>query len=52
MILMEFKIEPEAKLDIQQAIYHYNSKQKGLGKKFHKEVLNYFSAIKKIPFTK
>jgi hypothetical protein len=52
MILMEFKlkIEPLAKLDIQTEINHYNTKQKGLGKKFHAEIKVYFKAIKLNPF--
>jgi hypothetical protein len=31
---MEFKINPEAKKDIQIEINYYNEKQKGLGKNF------------------
>lgn len=48
---MGFKltIEPLAKLDIQNEINYYNSKQKRLGKKFHAEVLDYFKAIKLNP---
>ncbi len=47
---MEFKINPEAKKDIQNEINYYNDKQKGLGKKFHTELKVYFDAIKKNPF--
>ena len=49
---MEFKLtlEPLVKLDIQQEINYYNSKQKGLGKRFHSEVKRAFVAIKKNPF--
>lgn len=49
---MEFKlkIEPVAKLDIQNEIYYYNSKQKGLGKRFHNEVKAYFKVIQSNPF--
>ena len=47
---MVFKIDLEAKQDIQREINYFNQQQKGLGKKFHKEVLNYFSAIKINPF--
>lgn len=46
---MEFKIEPEAIIDIQSQIDYYNSKQKGLGKKFHKEVNIFFETIRKNP---
>lgn len=46
----KFKIEPIAKQDIQQEINHYNSQQKGLGKKFHAEARFYFKAIKQNPF--
>jgi hypothetical protein len=47
---MEFKLEPGAKVDIQNEINYYNEQQKGLGKKFHSEVKHYFKAIKKKPF--
>jgi len=49
---MEFKlkIEPLASVDIQEQIKYYNSKQKGLGKKFHTEVKTYFKAILQTPF--
>lgn len=45
---MAFKlfIEPLAKVDIQSQINYYNSKQKGLGKRFHNEVKTRFSSIK------
>jgi toxin ParE1/3/4 len=46
----KLKIEPLAKLDIQNEINFYNSKQKGLGKKFHTETKVYFKAILKSPF--
>jgi toxin ParE1/3/4 len=44
---MEFKlkIEPLARLDIQNEITNYNNKKKGLGKKFHTEVKLYFKSI-------
>ncbi len=32
------KIEPEARLDIQEGINWYNSRQEGLGKRFHTEL--------------
>lgn len=47
---MEFKINPEAKIDIQNLINYYNSQKEGLGKKFHLEIKNYFTAIKKNPY--
>ena len=43
-------ITPEAKLDIQEAIDWYNDKQKGLGKKFHKEVKNGIARLEENPF--
>ena len=46
---MEFKIEPSAKIDIQEEIHYYNSKQKGLGKKFHSEIKKCFDSIRKSP---
>ena len=49
---MEFKLEPDAKVDIQNEINYYNEQQKGLGKKFHSEVKHYFKAIKKNHSTK
>ena len=49
---MEFKlkIEPLAKFDIQNEIKFYNSKQSGLGKKFHAELKVYFKTVKQNPF--
>lgn len=46
----KLRIEPLAKFDIQSEIKHYNSKQKGLGKKFHSEAKEYFRAIVLNPF--
>lgn len=46
----KFKIENAAFIDIQKEIDHYNSKQKGLGRKFWLEVNHYFKAIRKNPF--
>lgn len=46
----KLKIEPLAKFDIQTEINYYNSKQKGLGKRFHAEVKTYFNGIKAAPF--
>jgi hypothetical protein len=47
---MEFKIEPAAKIDIQNEINYYNEQQQGLGKKIHQELKRYFKAIQKNPF--
>lgn len=46
----KIKIESLAKADIQQEINYYNSKQKGLGKRFHTEVKKAFSSLTKNPF--
>lgn len=46
----KLKIEPLAKFDIQNEIKFYNSKQTGLGKKFHTELKVYFKAVKQNPF--
>jgi hypothetical protein len=47
---MVFKIEPQAKEDIQQEIHYYNEQQKGLGKRFHAEVKDAFKTIQKNPY--
>ena len=47
---MVFKIEPQAKEDIQQEIHYYNEQQKGLGKRFHAEVKLAFQSIRKSPY--
>lgn len=47
---MVFKVNPQAKVDIQDQIYFYNDKQKGLGKRFHNEVKSTFKSIRKNPF--
>jgi hypothetical protein len=44
------KIEPAAKIDIQNEINYYNEHQKGLGGKFHQELKSYFKAIQRNPF--
>ena len=46
----KIQIEPEAQLDIQEAIAWYNEQQKGLGKKFHSEVKIYIKHLKTNPF--
>ena len=45
----KIKLEPEAKLDIQEAITWYNKQKKGLGKEFLAEVNSYFNTLKKKP---
>lgn len=45
----KIKIEPDARLDIQEAINWYNAQQKGLGKNFHSAVLSHFDNISKNP---
>jgi hypothetical protein len=49
---MVFKVNPQAKLDIQDQIYYYNKQQKGLGKRFHNDVKSTFKNILKNPFSK
>ncbi|WP_417613108.1 type II toxin-antitoxin system RelE/ParE family toxin [Owenweeksia hongkongensis] len=44
------KIDPEAIEDIQNGIDWYNEQQKGLGRKFHREVKLAFKSIKSNPF--
>jgi len=46
----KINIEPVAHIDIQAGISWYNSKQNGLGKRFHKEVTDYIKALKTNPF--
>jgi plasmid stabilization system protein ParE len=45
----KIKIEPEARLDIQEAINWYNKQQKGLAKKFHEAIISHFDSLKKNP---
>lgn len=47
---MVFKVNPQAKIDIQDQIHFYNDKQKGLGKRFHNDVKATFKSIRKNPF--
>jgi len=47
---MVFKVNPEAKADIQHQIHYYNDQQKGLGKRFHADVKQTFADIRKNPF--
>jgi toxin ParE1/3/4 len=46
----KLKLEPLAKIDIQEIIHFYNEQQKGLGKKFYLELDTYFKAIRINPF--
>ena len=46
---MVFKVNPQAKIDIQEQIDYYNNQQKGLGKRFHNDVKSTFIAIRKNP---
>jgi toxin ParE1/3/4 len=41
----KIKIEPAAKLDIQESINWYNKQQKGLGKKFHSTLLKHIDSL-------
>lgn len=45
----KIKIEPDARLDIQESIDWYNKQQKGLGKKFHSAILNSIESLIKSP---
>jgi plasmid stabilization system protein ParE len=45
----KIKIEPDARLDIQEAIDWYNKQQKGLGKKFHADLLKHIDSLAKNP---
>lgn len=42
----KLRLEPLAKHDIQTEIDYYNSRRKGLGKRFHKEIVGAFDSIK------
>lgn len=45
----KIKIEPDARLDIQESIDWYDKQQKGLGKKFHAPILNSIERLVKSP---
>ena len=49
-LIYSIKIEPEAKIDIQDAIDYYNFKEKGLGKKFYQTVVKSFDTLSQNPF--
>ena len=44
------KIEPEARLDIQEGIAWYNEQQSGLGKGFHASVKTHLKKLQARPF--
>lgn len=46
---MVFKINPQAKVDIQEQIHYYNKQKSRLGSRFHKEVKNTFNTIRNNP---
>nr|WP_091692727.1 hypothetical protein [Algoriphagus locisalis] len=48
----EVLLEPSAKEDIQQALYFYEEKREGLGKKFELELQHYFQLLETNPFSK
>jgi toxin ParE1/3/4 len=48
--VFSLKVEPLAAIDIQEEINYYNSKQAGLGKRFHKELKSYLKSLKSNPF--
>ena len=43
------KIKPEVFIDIQEGINWYNSRQKGLGKRFHSSVKQEYNILRKTP---
>jgi len=45
----KIRITPKALNDIQEAINYYNGQQKGLGRRFQKNVDKYLSKIQKMP---
>ena len=47
---MEFKINPQAKVDIQEQIHNNNKQQEGLGRRFHKAIKASFNTIQTSPF--
>ena len=49
---MPFTVDfnPDAQTDIQNAIYWYNSKQPGLGKRFYSEIKQNLLLLKKMPY--
>ena len=46
----KIKVEPDAKLDIQNEINTYNKLQPGLGKRLHTELKSFFNALKNNTF--
>lgn len=46
----KIKIEPEAVYDIQQGVIWYDRQKKGLGRKFHSEIIASFNRLKTQPY--
>lgn len=46
---LKLKITPTAKKDIQEGMFYYNGKQKGLGKRFENQINETFRQIQKMP---
>ncbi len=46
----KLQITPEALIEIQEAVYYYNSKRKGLGKEFFRELKQDFVKVKAKPY--
>ena len=44
------KLEPEDKIDIQDAIDYYNFKENGLGRKFYQTIAQSFDTLSQNPF--
>lgn len=49
-LIYSIKLEPEAKIDIQDAIDYYNFKEKGLGKKFYQTIVKSFDMLSQNPY--
>lgn len=47
--LYQLQITPEALIEIQEAVYYYNSRRKGLGKTFFQELRADFATIRRNP---
>lgn len=49
-LIYQIKLEPEAKLDIQNAIDYYNEKESGLGNRFYQTIVLSFDVLINNPF--
>ncbi len=49
-MLFEIALEKRALQDLEKGVEYYNEQQKGLGKRFSKEVNNSFTVLTKNPF--